>query len=178
VFCVIPGRAPKQSVLLGPEANLFLGLAALTVAAMTLGLLVSALSGKLEHAVALVTLTSIFQIALNGVTSDLSGSALSVVAWPLPDRWGLAATASSVNLQGINIRTPYQVSADALWHHTSGQWLWDVAVLGILSVVFFALAVWRLRCRLRPRRPALRRRLRNRLIRPAPPRNLAVRTPA
>ncbi|MGO9082367.1 MAG: hypothetical protein ACLQDY_25620 [Streptosporangiaceae bacterium] len=41
VFCAVPGRAPQRSVLYGPETDLFLSLAALSVTAMTLGLLVS-----------------------------------------------------------------------------------------------------------------------------------------
>ena len=78
----------------------------------------------------------------------------------LPDRWGLAAAASSIDLRGINADHPSQVGADALWQHTSGQWILDLTVLGVLSAVFYALAVWRLQRRLRPprsARPATRR---------------------
>jgi ABC transport system ATP-binding/permease protein len=158
VFCLIPSRAPARSLLLGPELDLFLGLAALSAAAMTLGLLVSALATKLEHAVALITATSIVQIALNGITSDLSTTpALGAGAALLPDRWGLAAAASSIDLRGINDKSAVtSVSADALWSHSLGQWSWDMAALAILSAVFFALAAWRLHARLRP--PAARRR--------------------
>ena len=102
IFCVIPHRAPQRSVLIGPDLDLFAGLAALTIAAISLGLLISTVFTKLEHAVALVTATSIAQIALNGVTSDLSTPSLT--SWPaviLPDRWGVAAAASSVNMSGI-----------------------------------------------------------------------------
>jgi hypothetical protein len=137
---------------------LFLGLAALSIAAMTLGLLVSTLATKLEHAVAIITATSIAQIALNGVTSDLSQpSLISWIADLLPDRWGLAAAASSIDLRGINQGHPTQVGADAIWGHSSGQWIQNVAVLGLLSAVFFIVAAWRLHARLRPPRAAARR---------------------
>ncbi len=143
VFCAVPQRAPQRSVLLGPELDLFAGLAALSIAAMTLGLLISALSTKLEHAVAIVTATSIAQIALNGVTSDLSQtSTQSLLAGLLPDRWGLAATAASVDLRGIEHGNPALAGKDALWTHTAGQWGVDLAALGALSVVFFVVAVW------------------------------------
>jgi ABC-type multidrug transport system ATPase subunit len=155
VFCLFPDRAPQRSVMYGPQTDLFVSLAALSVSAMTLGLLVSTLAAKLEHAVALITLISIVQIALNGITSDLSKvSPTAVLAALLPDRWGLAAAASSIDLRGINAHHPTQVGADPLWRHTSGQWIEDLAVLGVLSAVFYALAVWRLRRRLRPPRPA------------------------
>jgi hypothetical protein len=158
VFCAVPDRAPQRGVVYGPETDLFLSLAALSVAAMTLGLCVSTLAAKLEHAVALVTLTSIVQIALNGITSDLSQkSASSVLAALLPDRWGVAAAASSMDLQGINAHHPTQVSADALWQHSASQWSQDLAALACLSVLFFAAATWRLHRRLRPARSAPRR---------------------
>ena len=151
VFCLFPGLGPQRSVLYGPETDLFLGLAALSISAMSLGLLVSTLATKLEHAVAIITATSIAQIALNGVTSDLSHtSPISLLAGALPDRWGLAATASSIDLRGINQGHPTRVSADALWAHSSGQWLQDVAALALLSAGFFMLAACRLHVRLRP----------------------------
>lgn len=155
VFCWFPDRAPQRSVWLGPETDLFFGLAALSVAAMTLGILVSTLFTKLEHAVAMITATSIAQIALNGVTAALATiSATSVLAGALPDRWGLAAAASSMDLRGINQGRPTQVSADALWAHSTGQWLQDLGGMGGLSLVFFGLAIWRLHTRLRPRTSA------------------------
>ena len=147
VFCLVPHREPVQSLFVGPEVNLFLSLGALSVTAMTLGLLVSTVAAKLEHAVAMVTAISITQIALNGVTSNLSkGGPFAAIGDLFPDRWGLAAAASSVDLRGID---GPRVSPDALWSHTTGQWLTDVAALGLLSTVFFVLATWRLRRRLR-----------------------------
>ena len=164
-FCLIPHRAPVQSLVGGPRLNLFLSLGALTVVAMTLGLLVSTLAGKLEHAVAMVTGISIVQIAFNGVTSNLSkGGWLSVFSELLPDRWGLAAAASSVDLRGIDGRN---VNSDALWAHTDFQWLTDMTVLGGLGAVFFVLATWRLRSRLRLKTDR-RRRIRSLLTRLSP----------
>ena len=173
VFCAFPNRGPDRSLLAGPETGLFLSLAALTVAAMTLGLLISTLAAKLEHAVAIVTATSIGQIALNGVTSHLSGKlATSMIAALLPDRWGLAAAASAIDLRSISAAMPTTghavkghavssqapaVGTDALWRHSTGQWSQDLIALGLLCCIYFALAVWRLHVRLRPSRPQRRR---------------------
>jgi len=151
VFCAFPNRAPQHFVAFGSELDLFIGLAALSVASMTLGMLISTLAAKLEHAVALVTLASIVQIALNGVTSSLSSpSVTSAAAAMLPDRWGLAAAASSVDLRGIYDHPPAVASPDALWRHSLAQWLWDLGMLLALSAALFVLAVWRLRNRLKP----------------------------
>jgi ABC-type multidrug transport system ATPase subunit len=156
MFCVIPDRAPAHGLALGPVTSLFVSLAALTVAAMSLGLLVSTLASKLEHAVALVTAISIVQIALNGVTSRLpGGSFMSWLSQLFPDRWGLAAAASSVDLRGIDKSA---VSPDALWTHSTGQWLTDILALIFLSVVYFILAERRLRTRLHPEKTRRRAR--------------------
>ena len=157
VFCAFSHRSPQRFVAINPEVDLFIGLAVLTISAMSLGMLISTLTAKLESAVAIVTLTSIIQIALNGVTSDLStSSATAWIAALFPDRWGLAAAASSIDLRGIEARSPGAVPADALWHHTFGQWLWDLGVPLALSAVFFVLAVYCLHRRLKPKTGARR----------------------
>jgi hypothetical protein len=156
LFCVVPGRGPVHGLALGPVAGLFASLATLSVAAMSLGMLISALAAKLEHAVALVTATSIVQIALNGVTANLSrGSFIAWLGQLFPDRWGLAAAAASIDLRGIDGAA---VSPDALWTHTTGQWLTDMLALGLLTVAYFLLAEWRLRGRLRPAKGTRARR--------------------
>ena len=146
---------PAYSTALPPLAGLFCDLAALTITAMSLGLLISALARKLEQAVALVTLTSITQIALNGLTAQLSPF-LNLIAVLLPDRWGLAAAASSVDLDRISL--PPHKPADALWRHTSGQWMTDMIALAVLAVGYAVLATLVLRSRTRLRTP--RRRVR------------------
>jgi len=137
---------PRYSVIFGPGWELWLDLAALSVATMTLGLLISASFQKLEQAVAAITGISILQIALNGAFSDLSGDRVqNAVAVLLPSRWGLSATASSINLRQISPLSFH----DAQWQHTTGQWAFDLAMLGLLTVVYFGLATWQLRRRLR-----------------------------
>jgi ABC-type multidrug transport system ATPase subunit len=163
VFCAFPNLAPQRFVEVSSETDLFIGLAVLSVAAMTLGMLVSTMAAKLEHAVAMVTLTSIAQITLNGITSNLASPSLSsAIAAVLPDRWGVAATASSVDLRGIEDLPSFGVSRDALWQHSSGQWMVDLGAMAALSAVFFFLAVWRLDLRLRPKTGDRRFRLKAR----------------
>jgi ABC transport system ATP-binding/permease protein len=151
---------PAYSNALPPLAELFCDLAALTITAMSLGLLISSLARKLEQAVALVTLTSITQIALNGVTAQLSPF-LNVISVLLPDRWGLAAAASSVDLDQISL--PPHKPPDALWQHTSVQWTTDLTALAVLAACYAVLATLVLRSRMRPRVP--RRQVRSRAAR-------------
>jgi ABC transport system ATP-binding/permease protein len=142
---------PVYSNALPPLAELFCDLAALTITAMSLGLLISSLARKLEQAVALVTLASITQIALNGVTAQLSPF-LNGISVLLPDRWGLAAAASSVDLGRISL--PPHKPPDALWQHTSVQWTTDLIALAVLAVGYAVLATLVLRSRMRPRVPS------------------------
>lgn len=143
VFCLIrPG--PAEGLVGNSFLELFAGLAALSIASMSLGLLISASVHKLEQAMAAVTASSVAQIALNGLTADLSNNTvLNILAWPLPDRWGVAAVAATVGIPG---------GSDALWQRTAEQWLFDMAVLAGQAAVFSTLALVVLRIRLAPAR--------------------------
>lgn len=144
--------APDVSVVAPPAVELGIGLALLSVAAMSSGLLVSAVATRLEQAVLLSTGLAIAQVAFNGWTADLASNGwLNVLSLPLPARWGLAATASTVDLQA---KTGV---ADELWRHTSAQWWLDIGWLAGLSAGFVLLTVAVLRRRVTPRRSGRRR---------------------
>lgn len=134
---------PVHGLFFGPTVGLMVDLAGMTIAAMSLGLLISAVARKLEEAVTYVTVISIAQIALNGVISNLSGGGiggLHVIAWLLPTRWGLAAAASSADLRGID---PLFAFHDALWRHSLLQWAQDLIALWLLTMVYFgAASLW------------------------------------
>lgn len=146
VFCAFPDRAPSRGLLFGPVPDLMISLCALTVASMSLGLLISTVARTLEQAMPLVTIVTITQIAFNGASSDLSQSnSIGLFSLLLPDRWGLAAAAAASDLRGINRPGMTQ---DRLWTHEFSQWMFDLAALGVLSLVFFGLATYRLHRRL------------------------------
>jgi hypothetical protein len=65
-----------------------------------------------------------------------------------PSRWGLAATASTVNL---NVITAPNTVMDPLWNQSSQNWLRDMGFMAGLAVIFALLAYIRLRS-LGPRR--------------------------
>jgi ABC-type multidrug transport system ATPase subunit len=147
VFCLFR-PAPVNSLVLPPMVELAVDLTVLTVASMSLGLLISAYAKKLEHAVVMVTVSSLTQIALNGSTADLTHHPwLDYLAMLFPDRWGLAAAASSVDLSGI---APTGRPPDGLWRHSTGRWAMDLAWLVLLTIGYFSLATYRLATSLRP----------------------------
>ncbi|HKS48253.1 MAG TPA: ATP-binding cassette domain-containing protein [Amycolatopsis sp.] len=147
---VLARPGPAHSVTgLSPPVELFTDLAMTSVAALSLGLLISACCRELKQAVTAASLTVIAQVVLNGVTSTLSDRPWwNLPAMLLPARWGLAASASSIDLPAIAPLTP----ADALWRHTLGQWLTDLGALGCLTALFVAGATAVLRRRLAPPR--------------------------
>ena len=87
-----------------PLLELILGIALLAVASMCLGLLVSALVSTSEKAMPFLVLFTMVQVVLSGYVVPLANNqGLKQLSMIAPSRWGLAATASTVNL---NVITP------------------------------------------------------------------------
>ncbi len=138
VFLRIRG-GPEHSVWFSPNVELFINLAAMSVASMTLGMLISTMAKKIDQAVNWQTFIAIGQIALNGTAAELTGFSIqSAIAWLLPARWGLAAAASSIDIKAVNPNA----FDDPLWDHTRTQWLMDLGILGVLTAAFFAFTIY------------------------------------
>jgi len=142
---------PTGSLLTSlPLVELLLGIAALAVASMCLGLLVSSLVSTSEKAMPFLVLLTMVQVILSGGVLSLSGKAgLTQLAWVAPARWGFAALASTANLNLINPAAGN--FTDPLWDHTAATWLKDMGLMLALAVIFALLAWIRMR-RLSPRR--------------------------
>ncbi len=145
-----PIHTPGAFLTAVPLAELILGIAMLAVASMCLGLFVSALVSTSEKAMPFLVLFTMIQVVLSGFVVPLAHNpGLSGLAMIAPSRWGLAAVASTVNLNVISPRLGG--ITDPLWTQTSQHWLRDMGVMIGLSVIFTLLAYIRLRS-LGPRR--------------------------
>lgn len=143
--------APERSLVLGPTAELFVNLAALGVATMSLGLLISVLARKLEQAVLISTGAAIAQVAFNGWTADLSSNGIQHwVSALLPARWGFAANAASIDLRSLAPTAP----ADQLWRHAVDQWWTNHLWLAGLTVAYVLGAILLLRLAVQPPKAA------------------------
>jgi ABC transport system ATP-binding/permease protein len=143
---------PAQGAFLTgvPLAELILGIAVLAVASMCLGLFVSAIVSTSEKAMPFLVLFTMVQVVLSGGVVPLAGKAgLEQLATIAPSRWGFAAAASTVDLNGIS--PPLGGINDPLWAPTSSHWLKDMGVMIGLAVIFTLLAWIRMRS-LSPRR--------------------------
>jgi ABC transport system ATP-binding/permease protein len=68
---------------------------------------------------------------------------LDQLSWVVPSRWGYAASGSTVDLWTVSPGP--QSPHDSHFKHTSGVWLFDMAMLAVLSVVYAVAVRWTIR---------------------------------
>ena len=147
---------PSEGALLPlPLVELVLGAAALSIAGMALGLLISALVETSEQAMCLIVLVIIFEYLFSGAAIDLTQqSVLQLPAYAAGANWGAAAMASTSNLPSLDRCLVggggAPVACDARWAHTGGQWLWNMGGLAVLTGVILAVTLYVLSRRDRP----------------------------
>jgi len=141
-------KLPASGSLLthAPLAELLVGIAALTLTSMCLGLLVSGLVSTSEKAMPFLVILTMVQVILSGAVPVSLYFGLTAIA---PARWGFGAVASTADL---NNTSPIPGnSPDKLWDHTASQWLTNMAVTIALGLLFVLLTYVVLR-RMGPRR--------------------------
>ncbi len=148
----LAGRAmPAHGALTSPLLELMLSMAGLAIVSMAMGLLISASVSSSEKTMPLLVLLTLAQVILCGALVALPGKiGLEQLSWVVPSRWGMAATASTVDLN--TLQPPlHDAPPDSLWRHTRATWLTDMGVLVGLGLAFLATTWWQLE-RLRPGR--------------------------
>ena len=84
------------------------------------------------------------QLVLAGGFIPVTGRPLfETLAWVTPGRWGFAATASTADLSALVAG----IADDPHWRHTPSAWLFDMAMLAVLIVLFAGTVRWRIRFR-------------------------------
>jgi ABC-type multidrug transport system ATPase subunit len=139
------GPPKNGAVVLGnPSFELFVGMAACTVCAATVGLALSALARTSDQIMPLLVVAIMSQLVFSGGMIPVTGRAgLDQLSWITPARWGFAATASTV---GITDMVPAKIMPnDDFWHHTKGAWFLNMAMLAALSVFYLSFVRWKIR---------------------------------
>jgi ABC transport system ATP-binding/permease protein len=144
---VILGKgAPTQNaVLLGNSSlELFVTVAATCVASAILGLVLSSIARSNEQIMPLLVVSLMLQLVLAGGLIPVTGRIfLDQLSWAVPSRWGYAASASTVNLRAL---VPGSLlPQDSHWLHTRSAWLFDMAMLSALTIVYSVIVRWRIR---------------------------------
>ncbi|WP_205739588.1 ATP-binding cassette domain-containing protein [Georgenia sp. SYP-B2076] len=133
-------RAPDEALVLGSaRIEIAAAVAAVAVTMTIVGLAVSATARSADQTMPALVAVVMAQLVLCGGLFAVSGRAgLEQFAWLLPARFGYAATSSTVGLQ------PFPPHVDALFAHTSEQWLTDIGLIAVQAVAYAALAAWAL----------------------------------
>ncbi|MBV9089466.1 MAG: ATP-binding cassette domain-containing protein [Mycobacteriaceae bacterium] len=139
------GQPTQGAVVLGnPGLELFVDIAATCVASAILGLALSALARTPDQIMPLLVVSIMSQLVFSGgmipVTDRLM---LDQLSWFTPARWGFAASASTVDL--IKLVPGPLTPKDSHWQHTPKAWIFDMAMLGVLSFGYAGLVRWKIR---------------------------------
>ncbi|MFD5411304.1 FHA domain-containing protein [Streptomyces nojiriensis] len=126
-----------------PLLEITLAVALLSLTAMVLGLLISALVAKEEVTMPLLVLLTIVQVVFCGSLLKLTGvPVIEQLAWFVPARWAMGAMAGTIDLGAI---VPGKITQDPLFDHEAHLWLLEMGMLVVLSVLFGVLVARLLR---------------------------------
>ncbi|MCV7279228.1 FHA domain-containing protein [Mycolicibacterium flavescens] len=139
-----PGAVESGSVLGNRSIELFVDIAVTTVAAAMVGLALSALARSNEQIMPLLVVAIMSQLVFSGGMIPVTDRiVLDQMSWFTPARWGFAASASTIDL--IRLVPGPLTPDDRHWEHSSGTWLFDMAMLAAISVGYTAFVRWRIR---------------------------------
>ncbi len=139
------GAPTRGAVLLGSSTlELFVDIAATCVASAILGLALSALARSNEQIMPMLVVAVMAQLVFSGgmipVTDRL---VLDQMSWATPARWGFAAAASTTDL---SLLEPRPLSPkDPHWVQKPSAWLFDMAMLAVLSLFYAGFVRWKIR---------------------------------
>jgi len=141
------GAPPTDAVMLGSvRLELFVTVAATAVASAILGMALSAIAQSQDQIMPLLVVSIMSQLVFSGGMIWVTNRAvLDQLSWGTPARWGYAASASTINIDKL---VPGPVSPkDQHWAHKPSAWLFDMAMLAVLSVVYSCIVWWKIRLR-------------------------------
>lgn len=133
------------SVLPSGEFELFLVASAAGLAAMALGLLISAFVSNADKALTILPVVLFAQFLLTGGLFSVNAPGIQQLSYLSSAHWGYAAAASTVDLDRLTFdgcnHAPSggtHIACDGTRAHTVGAWSEDMAVLLLLSGAFLA----------------------------------------
>jgi ABC transport system ATP-binding/permease protein len=125
--------------------SLFVTVAGTCVASATLGLVLSAIAQSNEQIMQLLAGSIILQLVLAGGMIPVTGRAgLNQLSWVTPARWGYAAGASSIDFPNL-VKVKQIPTNDPLWQHSKHIYLFDMAMLAVLSLFYAGYVRWNIR---------------------------------
>ena len=145
---VVGKGAPTQGAALfgdstfGAAFELFVVLAITTIVSAMVALALSSLADYFEQILLAAVLIVLISAVFAGAMFPIDGRfGLEQISWFVPSRWGFAAS----GLHCRRARSQLLAAADDSWTHSTGRWLFDMAMLIGFGVVATASLRWRLR---------------------------------
>jgi ABC transport system ATP-binding/permease protein len=134
------------SALANAKLELIIDVACAGLAAMALGLLVSAMMRSSDKAISVLVLLVVGQLIMSMPVLDIAHKqVLAQLSWLSSAKWGVDAVASTVNLNLVQPLGP--PGSNLEWNHALWPWAGEIGALVLLTVVFIAGAAWVLRRR-------------------------------
>ncbi|MCV7407159.1 FHA domain-containing protein [Mycobacterium marseillense] len=161
VFCVFAtGQAAIATIIVrlgkgAPTAHpqffgnstfsLFVTVAGTCVASAMLGLLLSALAQSNEQIMPLLVVSIMSQLVFSsGMIPVYQRVGLEQMAWLTPARWGYAAGASSIDFPSL-VKVKQIPTNDPIWQHSKHIFIFDMAMLTLLSIAYTGIVRWHIR---------------------------------
>jgi ABC transport system ATP-binding/permease protein len=140
LIAVSQQSGPKVSNLISPPVlELVFDIACTGLAAMVVGLLISAAVTTSDKATPLMAAVVASSLLLAGVLFDLRDKpGIRELSYLTSSRWGFAAAASTADIKRLEVdqcHEPPHESCDAAWTHKKSVWTTDLAGLGAIMVV-------------------------------------------
>ncbi|WP_436787462.1 ATP-binding cassette domain-containing protein, partial [Yinghuangia sp. YIM S10712] len=137
-------KMPDEGVVAPPMVEIGLAVVLSAVAAMALGLVISALVSTPELTMPLLVVIAIVQVVLCGALFPLTGAlVIEQVSWIAPARWAFSAAAGSVDV--ITQMPDKGDKPDPLWKSEPRVWYTNIAILGAQILVYAGIAMMLLR---------------------------------
>lgn len=134
------------STIANAKLELIVDVACAGLAAMALGLLVSAMMRSSDKAISVLVLLVVGQLIMSMPVLDIAHKpVLAELSWLSSAKWGVDAVASTVNLNLVQPLGPPGSSPE--WNHAPWPWTGEIGALLLLTVIFIAGAAWVLRRR-------------------------------
>ncbi len=139
-----PGATEHGVFIPNRSLELFVDIAATTIAAGMVGLALSALARSQEQIMPLLVVAIMSQLVFSGGMIPVTDRiVLDQLAWLTPARWGFASSASTIDLTRL-VPSPLSPN-DSHWHHTTGAWWFDMAMLLVICIGYTGFVRWKIR---------------------------------
>ncbi|OBK18295.1 FHA domain-containing protein [Mycobacterium asiaticum] len=128
--------------------ELFVTVAATCVTSAILGMALSAIAKSQDQIMPLLVTAIMSQLVFSGGMIWVTNrTGLDQLSWATPARWGYAAASSTIDTHRL---TPGPTDPkDQHWNHTKSAWLFDMAMLALLCLVYSTIVWWRIRLKRR-----------------------------